>query len=150
MLPIDDGFGGDGECGSDGRGESQDVYCVAPVCVAFLDRAEISAERKKKLGLWISNLSKTNPPTFRIHERRLREITPANPMKDAYIAALLIALAQSRRAEETAKGAGDEKTGAHTAATEVPSESCLRKFTVLLTKFKNPRVGGGDSDRSKR
>lgn len=70
-------------------------------CVAYLELAEIGILRRRKLEPPIDRRFRTNLPTFRIYKQRMRRLTPANPLNDAYLAGLLIALAQTRRASES-------------------------------------------------
>lgn len=43
-------------------------------------------------------------PVFRIYKRKMRRLTPADPLNDAYFAGLLIALAQKRRRKDCKQG----------------------------------------------
>lgn len=68
-------------------------------CLAFLTLTEIGKRRRKSLRPHLG-LGQKDRPTFRIYQRNLQKLTPAEPLHDAYIAALLIALAQARRASQ--------------------------------------------------
>ncbi|KAL9480859.1 hypothetical protein ACSS6W_005645 [Trichoderma asperelloides] len=62
---------------------------------AYIDRGRIEELRKESLHL--NTCNPQNAPVYSILSHKLEQLKPANPFKDPYIAALLIAVAQYRR-----------------------------------------------------
>lgn len=62
---------------------------------AYIDRGHIEELRKESLNLHTCN--PRNTPVYSMKSHKLEQLRPANPFKDPYIAALLIAVAQRWR-----------------------------------------------------
>lgn len=62
---------------------------------AYIDRGRVEELRKESLKFHVCNPQ--NAPVYSILSHKLERLRPANPFKDPYIAALLIAIAQERR-----------------------------------------------------
>ncbi|KZL66310.1 transposase [Colletotrichum tofieldiae] len=63
--------------------------------IAYLDRGQLRCHREASLQYIY--LPRSSKATARLYHRRLGHITPSDPVRDPYIVALLIALAQSQR-----------------------------------------------------
>lgn len=68
--------------------------------VAYLDFSELGARRARKLDEQVGarRCWRYNPPCKALMRYWLRRLTPQDPLRDPYIAALLIAMAQAQRA----------------------------------------------------
>lgn len=60
---------------------------------AFIDRSHIEALRKLSVGF----LNTSDRPIERLHLKKLKKVTPTEPLHDPYIVALLIGFAQQKR-----------------------------------------------------
>jgi hypothetical protein len=79
------------KAGSDWGGFNYPNY---PVC-AYIDSGRIEERRKESLHLRLC--SPQNAPVYAMLCQKLNNLRPVNPLKEPYIAALLVALAQNRR-----------------------------------------------------
>ncbi|KAL6901328.1 hypothetical protein GGI43DRAFT_383658 [Trichoderma evansii] len=69
-------------------------YPEYPIC-AYIDSGRIEEWRRQ--SLYLHRCSPQNAPVYAMFSQKLKQLRPANLLKDPYIAALLIALAQYRR-----------------------------------------------------
>lgn len=97
-LPIGlDGFRVHATCqGIDLRKAGSDwaISPNYPIC-AYIDSGRIEEWRKNSLHIrWYSP---QNPPVYAMLCQKLKSLRPINPLKEPYIAALLVALAHNRR-----------------------------------------------------
>ncbi|KAK5994818.1 hypothetical protein PT974_03202 [Cladobotryum mycophilum] len=75
-----------------------------PPVAAFVDQSQIEDQRWK--SLYAGPRRRHSKPTSMIFELRLKKITPQNPLRDPYIFALLIGVAQRQRHVVQRKQAG--------------------------------------------
>ncbi|GJC86412.1 hypothetical protein ColLi_09250 [Colletotrichum liriopes] len=64
--------------------------------IAFLDGSDIETAREESLTYMYK--PRVSPPTWRLYKKHLARLTPADPRRDAYVTALLTAMAQENQA----------------------------------------------------
>ncbi|KAK1948733.1 hypothetical protein LY78DRAFT_687422 [Colletotrichum sublineola] len=82
--------------------------------IAFLDACEIAIARKESLTYMYK--PRVSPPTWRLYKKHLARLAPADPKRDAYIVALLIAMAQEKPAASRGSGSISGATHNHLRA----------------------------------
>lgn len=113
-----------------------------PPCLAYLDLSEIGRMRREALQPRINRRFGFCVPMPGVSRQRIRKCTPAEPLNDAYIAAVLIALAQTRKAQNAEHGykSGDvdniTKVGPHRRYILASSLTKLLQVALVLTNWR--------------